>query len=303
MTDPSAQQQNNYGRYAIAVSVLCLAASITYFAQQLSSLEKVAETLAVYRDVAPELVAEVASISEKIPSVVDEVAAVRAEIPAVVAEVTAVRAQIPAVLDEVSALRRETIPAVLVEIDALRKTTIPAVLDESQSLRSDTIPMVVTESTALREQTIPALLSEVKITREQMPELLAQANEVARSAGRNASEGAVSGFFTGLVRAPLNIASGVSESMFKGKSLTEIDKQMLTEASHKVLAKDYLEAKEVWENTASGRRGEVTISAMSVADDERCRTLSFNGYHKRKSLGATNVNVCHDAKGVWTIVE
>lgn len=300
----------NYGHYAIAISIALLACSIVYFSTKLSSLEKAADSLAVYHDVAPDLVAEVEKISVQIPAIVREVALTREKIPAVLAEISAIRKvvpsvveQIPPILSEVSALRETTVPAVLVETAALRKETIPSVLNETAALRKKTIPDVLSESKALREDSIPSMMSEVRLTREEMPLLLAQAKDVARSAGQNASEGAVSGFFSGIIKAPLNLVSGVGGSIFKGETLTPRDKKLLTEASARVLDKNQLNAVEAWRNPESSRGGKITLTAMVVNEDERCRELTFDSHKGKKSLGEKVVVICHDEKGVWAINE
>lgn len=294
--------QKSYGSYAIALSLVCLSASITYFAQQLSSLEKVAASVALYRDVAPELVEEVAKITESIPLVVDEVSAVRKEIPLIMTEIAAVRATIPSVLAEVKAVRLE-VPSVLSEVSALRKETIPAVLQETGVLQEKTIPAVLAESKALRSHTIPAVLTEVELSRKELPSLLDQANEVARTAGKSASEGAVSGLFTGIIRAPLNIVGGMGESVFSGKKLSSEDSQLVSGASHKVLTTDRLNATEAWKNSTTGHSGTVSISAMSAQGDARCRVLAltFSGYKRKQDLNNSDVIVCHDSSGVWKI--
>ena len=293
--------QRNYGSYAIAASILCLSASIGYFAMQLSSLDKVAESMALYRDVAPELVHEVAQITEKIPFIINEVTAVRGEVPAILAEIAAVRAQVPAVLAEVIALRRETIPAVLAETKILQSTTIPAVLAETEALRSKTVPVLIAESTALRENTIPMLLMEVKTTREELPALMAQANEVARSAGKSASEGAVSGIFSGIITAPMNLVTGLTESIFQGKSQSEEERRLIAIASGKVLSKDYLQASETWNSSELDSSGKVTITAMSVNRDTRCRGLTIEGEKNKKPLFTTTITVCQDGADNWKI--
>lgn len=319
MTKLSTDQQPSYGSYAIAGSVLCLSASIVFFAQQLSSLEKVADTLAVYRDVAPELIAEVANISDQVPLIITEVAAVRAQIPAVLAEVAALRRDtIPAVLTEVTVLRRDSIPAILQATDVLQSTTIPALLIESEALRKDTVPLLITESTALREQTIPAvllesqalrehtlpaILLEVKTTRQELPMILSQADAVARTAGQSASEGAVSGFFSGIIKAPMNFMTGVGGAFFKSGHLTTNDKELIAEASKLTLQKNYLGAVQSWSSSKSGNRGDITLTAMVVNNDERCRELTYKGFNGRKNLGEKLITLCHDQNGQWSIKE
>jgi surface antigen len=295
--------QRNTGSYAIAASILCLSISIGYFAMQLASLEKVAASVALYRDVAPELVHEVAQITENIPFIINEVTAVRGEVPAILAEIEAVRTQVPAILAEIVALRRETIPAVLAETKILQTTTLPALLVESNALRNQTIPVLIAESTALREKTIPAVLMEVKTTREELPALLAQADQVARSAGKNASEGAVSGIFSGIISAPMNLVNGLTESIFQGKALSEEERNIIAIASSNVLSKDYSQASELWSSSNMASSGNVTITAMSVNGDQRCRSLTLSGNKNKKPLVTSVFNVCLDSAGKWNLRE
>ena len=291
----NTQATKFYGHYAIAASLSLLAASIGYFSHQLSSLEKVADTLAVYRDVLPELILEIAAIKDQVPLILDEVSAVREQLPAVLQEIAAVRKQVPPILEQ--------IPPILKELSALRKDTIPSILAETQILQATTIPAVLLESQALREDALPALLIEVKATRQELPLLLSQANDVAKEAGKSASEGAVSGFFSGIIKAPLDLVAGVGGAFSVGGKLTARDKQLLAEASEAVIKKNYLAATQAWDNPKSGRRGDVTLTAMVVGDDERCRGLTYAGFKKRKVLGKTSIVVCHDEKGQWSINE
>jgi surface antigen len=128
---------------------------------------------------------------------------------------------------------------------------------------------------------------------------LAQASEIARSAGKSASEGAMSGIFSGIISAPLNIVTDIKGTVFKGKSLSDDDRRLIALASEKVLSKDYLQAKEVWLSNQSANRGDVAITAVSVNGDTRCRTLLIKG----NSMATTSVNVCHDSTGKWAILK
>lgn len=287
--------------YAVALSITFLSAAIVYFAQQLSALDNAAKSLAVYQDSMPGLIEEIASIRAEVPEVLAESKAIRLALPEILAEVKAVRSEtVPALISETKALRTTVIPDLLNESSALRKNTIPNILKESTALRENTIPDILKESSALREKTIPDLLKEVKISREEMPALLDQANEIARSAGKNASEGAVSGFFTGVIRAPVNIVSSVGGSVFKGKALSSDDHQRISEATHKVLLADFLHAKETWENNKSLHHGDVIITSMSVNGDDLCRTLTLSAFKRKQSLAKSKLNVCRNSSGIWT---
>ena len=304
MKNSAGNQQPSYGSYAVALSILCLAASLVYFAKQLSSLEKVADTLAVYRDVAPELITEVANISDKIPLIVNEVEAVRIQIPAILAEVSALRQDtIPAILKTTGVLQGTTVPALLVESKALREDAIPLLITESIALREETIPAVLLESKILRERAIPAILLEVKKTREELPMLLIQANTVAKSAGKNASEGAVSGFFSGIIKAPINLMSGADGVFSKSENLSDADQELISAASMRLLKKNKLGAVQKWSNSSSGHKGDITLTAMGVNGDERCRELTYRGFKRRKELGKSLMVLCHNEIGQWSIRE
>jgi hypothetical protein len=136
-----------------------------------------------------------------------------------------------------------------------------------------------------------------------MPSLLAQASEIAHSAGKNASESAVSGIFSGIFNAPINLVMDMTDTVFKGKSVSKEDRRFIGTASSEVLKQDYLLAAETWGSAETGSADNVTITAMTVNGDERCRELSVKGYKKKKSLGTSVVNVCHDSNGEWKIRE
>lgn len=303
------RNNSSYGSYAVAASITLLAGAIFYFSVQLAAVGKVADSLALYRDVAPDIVKEVSLIREQIPRVLDQVDGIQAQLPKILDEVEAVRKEIPPILAEVKALRQNTVPALLAETEMLQKTTVPAILAESKMLRSDTIPAVLSEtkqlrkntipavlaeSQQLRDSTIPAVLLEVKTTREALPGLIEQSESVIKTAGSNA----VSGIFTGIITAPFSLMSNVSTSIFSS-GLAKTDHDIIAKAAQSVLATNRLDAHKAWRNKKTGAHGEVTLIAMSVDGDSRCRELRFSAANTKKSLGKKDLYMCLDENNQW----
>jgi surface antigen len=80
----------------------------------------------------------------------------------------------------------------------------------------------------------------------------------------------------------MNLVTDVTNTVFKGKSVSKEDRRLIGTASSEVLKQDYLQAAETWGSAETGSAGDVTITAMAVNGDERCRELSVKGYKKKK---------------------
>jgi len=284
----------NLGLMALAVSIVFLAGALVYFASQLVNLKKAAASLAVYRDVVPKLVEEIEHVRRQTPLILKESAAIRAQLSQ----------QLPTLTAEVAAVRKmldTRVPEVIDEVGEYRRTVVPEVLSESKFLRLSTIPAVLSESKALRQKTIPNVLHEVKMTRTELPQLLTQASDLARSAGKEASRGAVSGFFTGILTAPIDMMSGVANSAFKGDKLSKKDLLDVAKAGQQVLLMDEVGASQSWHNKKSGNNGIVSIEKMSVDGNESCRVLKFEAVSRGKNLQPHFATVCRGEDGSWLV--
>jgi hypothetical protein len=189
----------------IVASRFALAAAIVYFAWQ----------LALINDKIPAITGSVDQVSQQIEPVLAEVREIRQEIhqlqslvPPILTEVGAVRQQIPAVVAEVAQVRAQ-IPPLLATADQA--------IIALNTTRDDVVPLV------------PLALDEIRLTRESIEPTLDRVEYMvddafskadsailsAGDAGKKASEGAVSGFFTGLIKLPFQLVGTLASPVVK----------------------------------------------------------------------------------------
>ncbi len=272
-------EKYNKVSYILAISQFSLAAALVYFALEFS---RVATQI-------PEILSSVETTSEKIEPVLIEIGEIRAQIPSVLKEVKEIRKLISPVLDEVK-LVREQLPAVLTEVKEVREQ-IPVLLAEAKAVRI----------------IVPDVLKEVKRTREAIPPMLAQGERMigaASKAGRRASEGAITGVITGILKAPFNLIGGLGRSMFgasaeKIKGLTEGDENMAARTAVAILAAGKLGESRNWNNSDSGNDGTVTIKEVKLIGGDECRVINnvvrIDGEEKIN----TDVTACLNDKLEW----
>lgn len=220
----------------------------------------------------PDLLLQVERTGQRIEPLVEEVGNISEQIPVIAAEVGAVTEQIPAILAEVEAVRAE-------------------------------IPAVLAESAAIRKQ-IPPVLEEVEAVRKMMPSTLVQAERLvlaARDAGKQASEGAVTGFLTGIVKAPFSMISGVGSTLFGSSDLNSGDLKKIDKAARQLLARDQLGERATWSNRKSGASGTVLLEADTDTGRSDCRHLRFESRLKGKALPTQRLRVCQDPEQGWVI--
>lgn len=262
-----------FASYLFSIALLALAASLAYCTTQVVTA-------------LPELLQQVERTSQRIEPLVVEVGNISEQVPVIATEVAAVSEQIPAILSEVEAVRSE----------------IPSILAESAAIRKQ-LPAVLAETRALREQ-VPPVLAEVEAVRKMMPSTLAQAERLvlaARDAGKQASEGAVTGFLTGIVKAPFSMISGVGSTLFGASDLNKKDLEAIDKAARQLLARDQLGGRSTWSNRKSGASGTIFLEADTVTERSDCRLLRFDSRLKGKGLPTQKLVVCqHDEQG-WVI--
>jgi len=295
----------------LAISQFSLAAALIYFTIEISRI-----VIQI-----PDILSSVEKTSEKINPVVNEIGKVREQIPFILKEIEEVRKQIPSVLDEVKEVRQQ-LPAILVEVKEVREQ-IPAVLVEVKEIRQQ-VPLLLTEVKLYRQQIplildevksvrilVPDILTEVASTREAIPPMLAQGERMiseARSAGRQASEGAVTGVFTGIIKAPFKLVGGLGRSMFGSSSrevvgFTESDENLAGNTAVTILDHGKLGEKLSWANPESGNDGTVTFVEVKMIDGKECRVLMnivrITGDEKIKN----NVTACLNENSEWEMIE
>jgi surface antigen len=268
-----------YSRLFFSFSLVCLAGAIAYFSYAL--IQAVDEL--------PELLDQVDEAAAFMGPVLQEAESITALIPSIVEEVAQVREQIPAILAEVGALRLE-LPAILAEVEKTRES-IPPILAEVEQVR----------------QAIPPVIAEVANVREQLPSTMDRAERLiaeASSAGKQASEGAVTGFFTGIVKAPFKMVSGASSSVFKtAGSMSQGDIKLLTDSALMRLNNAKVGSVERWGNQKSAVGGEITVVKEYSVAGRLCRVLSFTIVNKGKLQESNESAACLDENNEWVVSE
>ncbi|WP_157117936.1 hypothetical protein [Oceanicoccus sagamiensis] len=292
---------------ALPFSLVCIAAAIAYFSYAVIRVVEEAPAIieqveSTTRAIDP-VVDEVAIITALIPDIVDEVGLVREQITPILTEVEALRLELPTLLAEVEQIRL-AIPPVLDEVEQVR-LAIPPVLEEVANVRGE-LPAIVAESEGYRTL-VPEVLAEVEATREMIPPTMAKAEVLinkASVAGKKASEGAVTGFFTGIIKAPFKMVSGASSSVFgsqKGLNSTDID--LLQGTALKLLNEAPVGSEESWENKKTKAKGTIKVEKEFVESGNPCRQLWIKTLKEKKELDNSRYRVCLDDQGSWAVVK
>lgn len=298
-------------RYALAVALICIAASLAYFSYNLlkivEQLPAVLKTINQTSKQITPLTKDITRITDSIPSILKEVEAVRLQIPKIIEEVAEIRKTIPIIIDEV-ALVRNTIPPVLEEVSLIR-TSITPILQEVALVREQ-IPPVVAELSAYKN-VIANVLVEVEQTRVSIPPTLDKLNTLidkASTAGTKASEGAVSGLVTGVVKMPFKIIGGIGGKIFSSKNISEPDSLTII-AKAKELLKHGLDGDSTqWKS----KKTNITLAIVATHPPkkelahlnlQKCRTLSVTVTDKKgKTIPEPNRLACLNVNGEWSFI-
>jgi len=293
--------------YLMSLSLFALAGSIVYFTY---------EAVIISKQI-PDILVRIDSTTDKIEPILDEVAEITGLIPNILVEVEGIRKTIPPILKEVEQTRK-MIPPIIKEVEATRKL-IPAVLKESEAMRGELPAMLATADKAsgavvgVSDQ-IPAILIEVKTTRESIPPLMDRADvliDKARVAGKEASQGAVTGIFSGILLAPFALIAdagrGISGmSAEEAKAFTEKDFELIKQDALELLDDGSVDDEVSWNNTESGNHGTVylanTYKEGEYAEIE-CRELVFKSYNNEKLLNESERSFCKSEDGKWDFDE
>ena len=311
-------------------SRFAVAAAIVYFAFQLSrivdSLPEIDTTMGrVTKEVSPTVEAiervrlEVAEVRKLVPQVLAESAAVRAQIPSVLAEVEQVRNSIAPVLDEVSEIRRQ-IPPLLQRIDesvAVADQTqrqIPAILD--------TADRAIASVDATRAQIgplVPEVLTEIRLTREKVDPTLDRVDGMiedayfrardtiatAQGAGQEASEGAVKGLFTGILKLPFKLIGTLASPIVNSikpdvaRQLTQEDVDLMGEAGKRASDSGRLDQAHQWENPDSGKSGSITLIRRFKLEQSDCVEARITINDPNKRILDKLESYCRNTDGEW----
>jgi surface antigen/archaellum component FlaC len=293
--------------YLMSLSLFAIAGSIAYFTYEVAIISKYI----------PDVLVQIDSTTDKIEPVLEEVAEITGLVPNILVKVEELHKTIPPILKEIE-LTRKMIPSILKEVEQTRKQ-IPAVLKESEAIRGELPAMLATADKAsgavvgVSEQ-IPAILIEVETTRESIPPLMDRADiliDKARVAGKEASQGAVTGIFSGILLAPFALIADAGRGLSgmsaeEAKAFTEKDFELIKQDALQLLDEGSVGDEVSWNNTESGNNGTV-ILANSYKEGEyaeiECRKLKYKSYNHDKLLNESERAFCKSDDGKWDFDE
>lgn len=297
-----------YGIYLSAFSMLALAGALVYFTVELIGVSRqIPEILLTVEKVSEKIepvMDEVGEIRELVTPILDEVAETRKLIKPAIDEYAKTNAQIPRFLDEYAKTNAQ-IPDILNQLEATR-VMLPDVMKtvDGASLAVITISKEVEATRPL----VPKVLIEIEKTRDSIPPMMDRADELiakARDAGKEASRGAVTGVFSGILMAPFVFVGdvgkrlvGVSEE--EAKDLSEEDFSMIEATTSEILENAEVGDIKTWENKKSGSSGSIKLlDITSNFYDHECREFYMNLYNKGKLLKKQNITLCQNDDGEW----
>jgi len=317
-----------------SLSRFALAAAIFYFAFQLYQINQNVPAISqsidrVSRQVEPSL--------EESQAIREELAEIRKLIPSLlervdksVAVIDDTQRQIPQIIsatEKAIAVISETqqqIPQIL----STTENALTAINETQQQIPQivNTAENAITALNLTRDELmpyIPLTLEEVRLMRKTMEDsldrieiLIDDANDkalnailLAGDAGKKASEGAVSGFFTGLIKLPFKLVGTLASPIVKtidvdvAKKLTEKDLELIATASKKAVEAKKIDRAWKWNNPKSGNSGSLTIIRKYEIRSHVCVEVQVRVSIKGKEKMNETDNLCLNNDKKWVEAE
>jgi len=304
-------KQFSYSQGLLALAISFLAFSLFKFTlhvpDMISVIDKTTNTIDLVSPKVDNIVNEVALIREEVakvrtlvsqqtPAILSQVQASLPVVQQVVTESEYYSRQLPALLQQLTKIEQQveklqtSMPEILKRVDAVVNTTNNTT-SEVARWRSHSTRYL--EEMALSRDYIPQYLSRIENTVED-----------AKTVGKEASSGLVSGFFKGMITLPFEVVAGltgiVDADSRSAKHLTAQDVALMQE---KVVAllNDKHQAKSVWQNVKSGNRGTIIKGESSKRNNQHCINVTFNN-HFGKDKETLNELMCIGDKGLWKVI-
>ncbi|TQV75552.1 hypothetical protein FLL45_11595 [Aliikangiella marina] len=275
-------QLKNAALYLLSLSLLALAGAITYFAASL-------------RD-----------INSSLPQIIDTVEKVNQNIAPLVAEAADIKKQIPAILKESEQIR-VSINETIKEAEKLN-SQLPVALTESKNWRI-LVPIIVKEAELARE-TLNSGIQEINLVRQEIPVSITRVESLiteSRNIGKETSEGAVAGVFSGALRAPFELIAGIGNSVFSIFKSEEIildnsDKEMILETVQALINASEFGKTTAWKNPATTRSGEITLVNATTIKKARCFNFLFKFNDQKPHSENVSTILCETEQGSLEVV-
>lgn len=275
------------------------------------------------------------NFTKEIPGFIDAVDRATPHISSIVTEVELVRIEV----GKVRALVGEQIPAILMQVDR----TVPLVeqgliqseqyskelpqlwqhlekIETQIQLLQKSLPGVLQRVDAVVETTNATTfevsqwrphstqyLTEIKHSRQDIPQYLTRAEAIiidAKTIGKEASSGLVSGFLKGVISLPFDVVSGltgiVDAKSLSAQYLTEKDIVIMQEQVLLLLANNNKQ-QAFWHNNDSGNRGKISKKPRFTQNGLFCHKLNFINHFKDQQE-TLNELMCQDKQDLWKVM-
>ncbi|MES9969872.1 MAG: hypothetical protein ABW092_07530 [Candidatus Thiodiazotropha sp.] len=302
--------------YTLSAGLFAIAGAIVFFTIELSHI----------RQDLPTILTQVEKTSGKVDPILDEIKELRKLIPPILQEIEATRTQVPPILAEIEAIRLN-VPPILNQVEETRKLIPPILAEASKTIDSipeiiktlNTIAATVKQSSkevARTRKLVPDILKEIKsvrneigatrkaipVTLDRVDYLLAQ----AATTGQKASEGAITGVFTGVITAPFRALISLGEAAKDaadgdGIFLDGKDLEIATNAAV-ALTKLKKGATKTWKNPSSGKRGKFTLVAKYREKKLECQTMEHQVWDGDEVIIERVFDACRkNANSAWEL--
>lgn len=252
-------------KFILALPTLVLAFSIFHFSFVL---------LKINRNI-PSIVNEVTLINKNIDTITTKsIPDILKVIPDIIAQVDSVQSKIPLVIKETQAIRSTTIPNIISRIESMQQQ-IPSILKRIDTVNAKTpaITASISEVASMANQAmlrvdsinkqIPEILATIKITNDSISSyireakvLVAQADDIANTAGRDATKG----LLTGIISTPFDITRGIGGFIFgKRDDIKEEEIKELLSQTLLFLNKNNNDTETAWISSKINASGKIKV--------------------------------------------
>lgn len=197
----------------------------------------------------------------------------------------------------------QTLPEMTDEIRKARAAVQPA-LDEVQIIRRS-IPDYFDRADLIVSNAVPPVLHEAERMRESIPHYLDRLESLAtgmRQAGRQASEGAVAGVFTGILNAPRSLLFAIGDSLTGDAKLNDEEREVIAIAADYLLKSDQAGAVQPFTCPATGLSGLLERRSRDESRGVTRENLRIMALRQGQLLFAIDFELEAGRDGNWRLV-
>lgn len=195
----------------------------------------------------------------------------------------------------------------LTEVEAVR-LAIPDYLVQAEEISGEIVAeieavrLAIPDYLSQTEKVSQEIIAEIEAVRLAIPDYIAQAEGISQGmgeAGRKASEGAVTGVFTGILKAPVSVLSNVGGTIFGLRDLTEEDRSIIYQAILESIERGRLQEPINWRNRKTSLNGTVILLALETDSNPPQALVRVEGSKKGDPFIDGEAVLVQDTQGVW----